>query len=63
MKAVLADVDAGRRHLLCRFATRKVQVMDDLGPGAKQISEIKGVIRGNESGPAPAGGPATGPKE
>jgi uncharacterized cupredoxin-like copper-binding protein len=25
--------------------TRKVQVMDDLGPGAKQIGEIKGAIR------------------
>ena len=25
--------------------TRKVQVMDDIGPGAKQISEIKGAIR------------------
>ena len=25
--------------------TRKVQVMDDFGPGAKQIGEIKGAIR------------------
>jgi len=25
--------------------TRKVQVMDDIGPGAKQIGEIKGAIR------------------
>jgi len=25
--------------------TRKVQVMDDLGPGAKQIAEIKGAVR------------------
>jgi len=25
--------------------TRKVQVMDDLGPGAKQIGEIKGAVR------------------
>jgi len=25
--------------------TRKVQVMDDVGPGAKQIGEIKGAIR------------------
>ena len=51
MKAVLADIDADRRHLLCRFATRKVQFMDDLGPGAKQIGEIKGAIRGNERTP------------
>ena len=62
MKAVLADVDADRRHSLGRFATRKVQVMDDIGPGAKQIGEIKGAILGNESGPALAGVPATGPK-
>ncbi len=25
--------------------TRKVQVMDDVGPGAKQIGEIKGAVR------------------
>ena len=27
-----------------RIYTRKVQVMDDLGPGAKQIGEIKGAV-------------------
>jgi uncharacterized cupredoxin-like copper-binding protein len=27
-----------------RVYTRKVQVMDDLGPGAKQIGEIKGAV-------------------
>ena len=42
MKAVLVDVDADRRHLLGRFATREVQGKDDLGPGAKQIGEING---------------------
>jgi uncharacterized cupredoxin-like copper-binding protein len=31
--------------LASRVWTRKVQVMDDLGPGAKQIGEIKGAIR------------------
>ena len=45
MKAVLADVDAGSRHYACRIATRKIQVMDDLSLGAKQIGEIKGAIR------------------
>ena len=62
MKAVLADVDADRRHLLCRFATRKVQVMDNLGPGAKQIGEIKGAIRGNESAPRRLKGNSIQPK-
>ena len=31
--------------LASKVWTRKVQVMDDLGPGAKQIGEIKGAIR------------------
>jgi len=31
--------------LASRVWTRKVQVMDDLGEGAKQIGEIKGAIR------------------
>jgi len=31
--------------LAAKVWTRKVQVMDDLGPGAKQIGEIKGAIR------------------
>lgn len=31
--------------LASKVWTRKVQVMDELGPGAKQIGEIKGAIR------------------
>ncbi len=31
--------------LAAKVWTRKVQVMDDLGPGAKTIGEIKGAIR------------------
>ncbi len=31
--------------LASKVWTRKIQVMDDLGPGAKQIGEIKGAIR------------------
>jgi len=31
--------------LASKVWTRKVQVMDDIGPGAKQIGEIKGAIR------------------
>ncbi len=31
--------------LASKIYTRKVQVMDDIGPGAKAIAEIKGAIR------------------
>ncbi len=31
--------------LAAKVYTRKVQVMDDLGPGAKAIAEIKGTVR------------------
>ena len=31
--------------LAAKVFTRKVQVMDDLGPGAKTIAEVKGAVR------------------